>query len=53
MRVVERIKEMWDGVKDMAPTDNFTDFSKVGKGGQGIRGACSEGFNSDIVRYGL
>ena len=35
MRVVERIEEMWDGVKDVAPTDNFADFLKLAKEARG------------------
>lgn len=33
--VVERIEEMWDGVKDVAPTDNFADFLKLAKEARG------------------
>lgn len=34
-QVVERIEEMWEGVKDVAPTDNFADFLKLAKEASG------------------
>ena len=35
MRAMERIEEMWDGVKLVSPTDNFADFLKLAKEAKG------------------